>query len=152
MATIETKLAGIFLNADDLWNDGAQGLNASLSQFTEHCTKDFKCRVIGQEFQLAGEGVGLDNAKAFFTQRVVPTFLNALDINAPKEREVTLIANGGPGEWSVVEIKGKGTSKKGQPWVQEAAVLLKSNDEGKWTEIKFYMDTLHIQNHILQSS
>ncbi|KAI1271939.1 hypothetical protein F5Y07DRAFT_381287 [Xylaria sp. FL0933] len=174
MSVPTAHFSSLFTDASTLWKNGNKGIEEALAHLAKSCAEDVKFNIVGQEFQLAGEVVGIDAAKDFITGRIGPAYLSSLDTTAPMERDVNVLINGAAGEWSVAQMTGKGTSKKGKlllpepfligsqlmrtstppgkPWHHESLVLLKSNSEGKWAEIKVYMDTLHIQNHILEAA
>ncbi|KAI0191980.1 hypothetical protein EV127DRAFT_427029 [Xylaria flabelliformis] len=152
MSVPTAHFSSLFTDASTLWKNGNKGIEEALAHLAKSCAEDVKFNIVGQEFQLAGEVVGIDAAKDFITGRIGPAYLSSLDTTTPMERDVNVLINGAAGEWSVVQMTGKGTSKKGKSWHHESLVLLKSNSEGKWAEIKVYMDTLHIQNHILEAA
>ncbi|GAP82418.1 putative conserved hypothetical protein [Rosellinia necatrix] len=119
-----------------------------LDIFTEDC----KVSIMGQEFDLAHSTNGFASSKDFIVGRLTPTIFGSIDESKPMKSEIVRVIGGGADPCSAVEFKSTATSLKGKPWVHECMFLIRWTDDGKISEIKAYLDTLHLQNHFLDSA
>jgi ketosteroid isomerase-like protein len=119
--------------------------------FDRFAAPDVSVRFVGQEFMLARDLKGLQAVKEYFQGTFLPAFYGALDTTKPVHSEPPIFMGSHDSEWSAVEMRGSATTKNGKPWVNEVVLVVRSNKAGKWVEVKVYMDTLHLQTHLLQA-
>jgi hypothetical protein len=168
---LSPELATFWCRPHDLWGKGGMGVEDFLNNFAKNAADDVNFRIIGQEFEFAGDAIGIDDTNALIKRGIVAGLVGSLDTNKPMERQIIRVVGGGPGEWCAVDMIAKGTSKTGKllpynsayidvvliisylgkPWLHESVMLLKANEEGKWEEVKVYFDTLHVHNHLVDN-
>ncbi|RYP90584.1 hypothetical protein DL770_003294 [Monosporascus sp. CRB-9-2] len=136
----------------NFWEDAKSNADNLLSLLDRSAAPDVKIHIVGQEFQLARDLDSLQALKDYFQATLLPAFLGSLDTTKPMSHEHVSLISGADGEWHAMEMKGTATAKNGKPWVNETLLVVRSNSEGRWVEVKVYMDTLHLQNHLLQAS
>ncbi|KAL7626879.1 hypothetical protein AAE478_003653 [Parahypoxylon ruwenzoriense] len=147
------EISSIFDQIANPWKDGGAGIDGILSHIEATAAPDITFHIVGQGFQLANDLNGIQEIKDYFKGSMAPAFLSGLDTTMAMNHEVVRVIGGGNSHWFAIELKGTGTSKKAdKPYVSEAILVLRTNDQGKWVEVRVYMDTLQIQNHILQAS
>ncbi|KAI3316580.1 hypothetical protein HD806DRAFT_517192 [Xylariaceae sp. AK1471] len=150
-----TQVAGLHELHDALadFMPDADGYGNSLFPlFDRFASPDVKVHFVGLGFLLARDLDSLEEAKEFFKATFLPAFYSALDTTKPVNSEPVRLIGGGDSELYALEMKGSGTAKNGKPWVNEVVLVVRSNSEGKWAEVKVYIDTLQLQNHMLQTS
>nr|WMZ00179.1 pericyclase [Humicola sp.] len=148
---LSPELAAFWCRPNDLWGQGGIGVEDFLANFAKNAAEDVKFRVIGQEFEFAGDAVGIEETNALIKRGIVAGLIGSLDTSKPMERQIVRVIGGGPGQWCAVDMTAKGVSKKGKPWFHESVMLLKANEQGKWEEVKVYFDTLHVHNHLVDT-
>ncbi|RHZ45197.1 uncharacterized protein CDV56_101587 [Aspergillus thermomutatus] len=122
--------------------------------------------IVGQEFPLAIQSNSLDAV----IENVARPWHNLLDPNKPSTSEVIRVIGGGSDSWAALDCKTTATTKAGklfhgwdrvsplmanqyrigEPFLHEFAYLLHFDGDGKISEIKGFVDTLNIHNHLVR--
>ncbi|KAK1766037.1 hypothetical protein QBC33DRAFT_543192, partial [Phialemonium atrogriseum] len=113
---LSPELAAFWCRPGDLWGKGGGGVEDFLANFGTNAAENVKFRITGQEFEFAGDAVGIDQTNALIKRGIVAGLVGALDTTKPMERQILRVIGGGPGQWCAVDMIAKGTSKSGKPW------------------------------------
>ncbi|KAL6695104.1 hypothetical protein J3F84DRAFT_349355 [Trichoderma pleuroticola] len=145
------QIETVFENIVDPFRANGESIDEVLKTIEAYADPNIVFHVVGQEFSLGCHVTGFQAMKNFVVGQMAPAFLGALDTSKDRQQKIVQVISGGEGN-SVIQFEGKGVSKTGKPWVHESLLVLKTNNEGKFVKVTAFMDTLHLQNHFLEST
>jgi len=146
MAPSPTEIKAIF---DTIYQGGiAQNpFSQEPDRLGQYLSPNAKIHVIGQGFPFAIQSNSLDAVIA----NVARPWHSLLDPTKPSKSEVIRVIGGGSDPWAALDCKTTATTKTGQQFIHEFAYLVHFDDNGKVSEIKGFVDTLNIHNHLVNA-